>query len=530
MHVYRLPTAIFIILLSLCSTASAQFKVLVFSGMNGGFLHDVIPVTEKAIQDIGVRRGWTVDISETSRDFTDKNLARYDVVVWNNNCANKGGSILNDAQKQAFEKFIQSGKGYVGIHCASQAGIKGGWDWYGSMIGAINVGHPGKEDQFQTATIKVEDHTHPATRFLSDTWELKDEWFFYDKSPRATVNVLLSLDESTYNPGNAMGDHPIAWYKEYDGGRMFYTGIGHMKELFIDANFIQHLEFGIQWAGAGQRIETSTSNVLLNTRHQGAGGILMQDLLLDLNADSGLTLEDGDKVIAWKNQKAGPTAQVFEKRDEGRKVAGSGRPTLKKSVSEINGHNTLVFTHDELINMEADAFDHLLTGSGYTWYAVISVYEQTNGVKRDVNVFFGNLRNSRPYEGFWGGLKNDNTIWAGSRNGKNLIMWGVDNPRVLGPILKTGRYYIIAGRMGAGIDTVNIELFVDETTPVGSVPFPVLTNGNSEQMAVGTERDATNHPGGESYNGEMTRLLIYETALSDSDFARVMKALKHYYF
>lgn len=170
-------------------------------------------------------------------------------------------------------------------------------------------------------------------------------------------------------------------------------------------------------------------------------------LILDLDADQGVGVEDGDRVVKWTNQVAAFPAKDFLKQDKGRKEPGSGRPTLKKSVAAIGGHNTLVFRRQELVNREEDAWDHLLTGSGYTWFAVIRVYQQVVQLK-DVNSFFGNLRNSGNYEGIWGNVTDDNRVWIGSRNAVTFGRWDQNNPMVLAPKpLREDRYYIVAGRM-----------------------------------------------------------------------------------
>ena len=126
--------------------------------------------------------------------------------------------------------------------------------------------------------------------------------------------------------------------------------------------------------------------------------VAAKGLILDLDADKGVEVEDGDRVIKWTNQVTTFAARDFVKQDAGRKEPGSGRPTLKKSVAAIGGHDTLVFKRQELVNHDEDAFDHLLTGNGYTWLAVISVYEQIVQLK-DVHSFFGNLKNSGMYHG-----------------------------------------------------------------------------------------------------------------------------------
>jgi type 1 glutamine amidotransferase len=70
------------------------------------------------------------------------------------------------------------------------------------------------------------------------------------------VQVVLSLDEAYYATVGAPadqfimdGDHPIAWYHEYDGGRAFYTGLGHTAESYAEPAFLAHVAGGIEWAG-----------------------------------------------------------------------------------------------------------------------------------------------------------------------------------------------------------------------------------------------------------------------------------------
>lgn len=252
-------------------------------------------------------------------------------------------------------------------------------------------------------------------------------------------------------------------------------------------------------------------------------------LVLDLDADKGVQVEDGDRVVKWTNQVATSVVKDFLKQDEGRKEPGSGRPTLKKSVAAIGGHNTLVFKRQELVNREEDAFDNLLTGSGYTWFAVICVHRQVVDVK-DVNSFFGNLKNGGLYEGIWGNVTDDNRVWIGSRNGVTFGRWDPNNPMVVAPKpLKENQYYVVAGRMGSGTGVVQIEAFINEPPPVASAPFPVNTEANSSKLAIGQERDAVNHPGKESFNGEIARFLMYERPLTNEELARTLKYLKKAY-
>jgi len=252
-------------------------------------------------------------------------------------------------------------------------------------------------------------------------------------------------------------------------------------------------------------------------------------LIVDLDADKGVVVEEGDRVVRWTNQVASFPARDFVKRDEGRKVPGSGRPTLKKSVAAIRGHNTLVFRRQELVNHHEDAFDHLLTGSGYTWFSVMCAYRQVVQLK-DVNSFFGNLRNGGKYEGIWGCLTDDNRVWIGSRNGITFGRWDKNNPMVLAAEpLEENRYYVVAGRMGSGTGLVRIELFINEPQPVASKPFPVNPKANSSKLAIGQERDAVEHPGRESFDGEIARFLLYDRPLTDAEMKLVLECLRTAY-
>ncbi|MCB7138002.1 ThuA domain-containing protein [Cellulosimicrobium marinum] len=218
---------------------TAPFDLLVFS-KTAGFRHGSIPAGIAAIQQLGVDNGFTVTATEDADDFTDENLAQYEAVLW----LSTTGDVLDEDQQAAFERYIQNGGGYAGVHAASDTEYD--WPWYGELVGAYFASHP----QNQDATIKVEDHAHESTAHLPARWDRYDEWYNFRENPRDTVHVLASLDETTYTAGtNAMGaDHPIAWCHVHDGGRSWYTGGGHTNESFAEPEFLQHLLGGIQTA------------------------------------------------------------------------------------------------------------------------------------------------------------------------------------------------------------------------------------------------------------------------------------------
>jgi hypothetical protein len=257
-------------------------------------------------------------------------------------------------------------------------------------------------------------------------------------------------------------------------------------------------------------------------------GQLPKNLILDLDADRGVAVEDGDRVSLWQNQVAGFAARDFVPRDKGRKTPGSGRPTLRKAVKELQGHSALVFLQQELVCLDEDAFDSLTQGGGCTWLAVLAVREQRVGLK-DVNSFFGNLKNGGNYEGVWGNVTDDNKLWWGLRNGITFGRFDTNNQQIFGPRLETGRFVIVAGRMAAGTGKVKLELFVNGPDSVASKEVPANPKGNPSKMAVGQERDAIEHPGAESFDGEIARLQIFARPLVDGELKSLMTSLRDRY-
>ncbi|MFJ8857546.1 ThuA domain-containing protein [Streptomyces sp. NPDC102451] len=213
------------------------YDVLVFS-RTAGFRHSSIDEGVTALRELGKANNFTVTATEDAAAFNSANLAGYEAVVF----LSTTGDVLNAAQQTAFEGYIEAGGGYVGIHAAADTEYD--WSWYGGLAGALFRSHPA----IQPATVEVEDRAHDATAHLGPTWQRTDEWYDYRTNPRTTAHVLASLDESTYS-GGAMGDdHPIAWCKDYRGGRAFYTGGGHTEDSYTDPSFRRHLLGGIRWA------------------------------------------------------------------------------------------------------------------------------------------------------------------------------------------------------------------------------------------------------------------------------------------
>ncbi|MBU2997607.1 ThuA domain-containing protein [Cellulophaga baltica] len=210
-------------------------QVLVFT-KTSGFNHGSIETGIKTLKQLGIRNDFQIVSTDDASEFNTENLANYQLVLF----LNTTGDVLNSEQQGAFETYIQSGGSFMGIHSATDT--EQGWPWYGKLVGAYFVSHP-KE---QRATIQVIDGSHMSTSHLSGTWSHFDEWYdFKDINP--DIHVLLKLDESTYTGGKNGDDHPIAWYHEYDGGRAFYTGLGHTEASYDDLDFRKHLIGAINW-------------------------------------------------------------------------------------------------------------------------------------------------------------------------------------------------------------------------------------------------------------------------------------------
>jgi len=219
------------------ASADPRFTVLVFSKTTA-FRHDSIPQGIAAIEQLGTEHGFAVDSTEEVARLSDANLARYKAVIF----LNTTGDILDAEQKAAFERYIRSGGGFVGVHSASDTEYR--WPWYGRLVGTWFASHP----QIQRATVHIANPDDPSTKGLPGSWERTDEWYNFRSNPRGAVEVLATLDEATYSGGAMGADHPISWCQEVDGGRSWYTAMGHTAESYTEPLFRLHLLGGIESA------------------------------------------------------------------------------------------------------------------------------------------------------------------------------------------------------------------------------------------------------------------------------------------
>jgi hypothetical protein len=239
-----------VLLLTVSATAQKQFKALLVTTTRG-WHHESQHYGVVALKEMAEKQEFTLDVFQDPASFTDEKLKQYQVIIF----LSTTGNIFDSAQQKVMERFIQSGKGYVGIHSASDTEYE--WEWYTKLVGRMFHIHPAN----QTAKLAVHDKAFPGLKdFDGRLWT--DEWYEFGPEKVAGLQYILSVDETTYDPkakwgpkeGKGMGNfHPVAWYHNFDGGRAFYTALGHLSTTYSDAAFQQHLFAGIRWAATEKK-------------------------------------------------------------------------------------------------------------------------------------------------------------------------------------------------------------------------------------------------------------------------------------
>ena len=211
-------------------------RILVFS-KTAAFRHSSIPQGKAAILQLGRENGFAVDTTENASLFTIGDLKKYAAVVF----LNTTGDVLNAEQQKDFEAYIRGGGGYAGVHAASDTEYD--WAWYGKLVGAYFDSHPEQQD----ATLHVTNQEHISTKHLPSEWKRKDEWYNF-KNIHPEISVLITIDEQSYTGGTNGDPHPMSWFHAYDGGRAWYTALGHTEASYAEPEFLKHLLGGIQYA------------------------------------------------------------------------------------------------------------------------------------------------------------------------------------------------------------------------------------------------------------------------------------------
>jgi len=239
------------VVLAVPTWAQKQFKVLMVTTTKG-WHHESVHAGVLAIQQLGARNFFDVVLLEDPNGFTDRYLQQFAVVLF----LNTTGDIFDTAQQKVMERFIQSGKGFAGVHSASDTEYD--WPWYTKLVGRMFHIHP----TIQTAKLKILDASFPGLQGFAEGRLWTEEWYEFGPEKTPGLSYLLGVDEGTYNPkvdwgrvkGEGMGKlHPLAWHHNYDGGRAFYTALGHLPTNFSEPAFLNHLYAGILWAATGKK-------------------------------------------------------------------------------------------------------------------------------------------------------------------------------------------------------------------------------------------------------------------------------------
>ncbi|MFC3196375.1 ThuA domain-containing protein [Parapedobacter deserti] len=226
-----------------------KISILVYTKNGVGFVHDNIENSVIALKELGEQHGFKVDATDDPSVFTDNNLKRYDALVFSNT---NNDVFDTDAQRVALMRYIQSGGGFVGIHSAS--GTERKWKWFKQLLGATFYWH----DKFQPFTVNIIDAQHPSVSHLSRKWErVQGDEFYYLKQMNVNLHVVAVNDATTLQGEDdrrldTFGDvFPSVWCQEFDGGRSWYTSLGHDKADYMDEEFRKHILGGIQWVVSG---------------------------------------------------------------------------------------------------------------------------------------------------------------------------------------------------------------------------------------------------------------------------------------
>jgi cytochrome c len=214
-------------------------RVLVFS-KTAGFRHSSIGTGIAAVRKLGAENGFDVDATEDASVFTERGLKPYRAVIF----LSTTGDVLDARQQEAFERYIRAGGGWVGVHSATDTEYD--WPWYGRLAGAWFVSHPNNPN-VQRGAFRVLDKAHISTQGLPDRWEREDEFYNF-RNIASDLHVLVDIDETTYHGGTNGATHPMSWYHAFDGGRAWYTNMGHTEATFAEPLFLKHLLGGIRWA------------------------------------------------------------------------------------------------------------------------------------------------------------------------------------------------------------------------------------------------------------------------------------------
>lgn len=226
------------------TSAQDQFSVLLFT-QHDDWHSNTIPVAIKAFEEMAKEHQFKFNWTQRPNDLIEE-LPKHDVVIF----MNANADSLKAKHMLVLKAFMKRGGGFVGIHATADSKKKN--SWFDGLVGAKFLNHP----KLQAAIVNVENNDFPATWHLPIKWLRSDEWYNFKNINLDELNVVLTVDEASYDytagyddiPMKGMGEiHPISWYQEYEGGKSFYTALGHKPESYNDKNFLNHIFGAIYW-------------------------------------------------------------------------------------------------------------------------------------------------------------------------------------------------------------------------------------------------------------------------------------------
>ena len=288
---------LFLLCFSFFSCSKNQPKKILIFSKTLEFRHASIDKGVQSISEFVESNDIQVDATEDASYFTEDSLKQYSAVVF----LNTTGNVLNSIQQAEFERYIQAGGGFVGIHAATDTEYN--WPWYNKLVGAYFEGHPA----IQEASIEIVEKEDPICQNLPENWTHKEEWYNF-KSINPAIEVLMEVDESSYEGGTNGENHPVVWKHHYDGGQSFYTALGHTEETLADPLFLGHLLAGIEFAIGGNKLDYAKATTLKVPEEN-----RFNKQVLDFNLDEPMELDElGDRGIIYIERRGALKLYEFE--------------------------------------------------------------------------------------------------------------------------------------------------------------------------------------------------------------------------
>jgi len=230
----RLILLLLAVLIAAPAAAADRGAILIYSGTTG-YRHESIPAGIAAVTSIAKKRGLAVEASEDPNVFSADSLKRFRAIVLlscTTDPKNPASEWLTGSRRDALQRFVHRGGGILAIHAAADSHYH--WPWYGKMIGGHFARHP---QGTPTGTIRI--------LATGETRSRTDEWYYFDDWD-PTSHLLVTLDPQSIGEAD-VNPNPMTWTRKVEGGRVFYTAMGHTTENYSEPWFLDQLAGGLDW-------------------------------------------------------------------------------------------------------------------------------------------------------------------------------------------------------------------------------------------------------------------------------------------